>query len=161
MNPDRRKKKTQAAAEEAPNKKYDKKARSVRNSKPDIDPDTWLKNTYTNDNHEMVCQICKQEMPFKKRDGEYYFETIQISDNIEIEHHELYIALCPLCAAKFKEFIKRDPDETSKFLASIKESSNPAISVNLGLTESTVRFVLTHFIDLKNILNSLDPIHEY
>jgi len=48
-------------------------------------------------------------MPFKKRNGEYYFEAVELlsKDDFPKEHHSQFIALCPLCSAKYKEFIKK------------------------------------------------------
>ena len=45
----------------------------------EIDRRTGLRELYTNDIGEMTCQICEKEMPFKKRDGEYYFEAVEAS----------------------------------------------------------------------------------
>lgn len=39
-------------------------------------------------------------MPFKKRNGEYYFEAVEIFNDISIEHAALHLALCSVCAAK-------------------------------------------------------------
>lgn len=47
----------------------------------------------------MICQICQKEMPFKKKDGHYYFEAIELLNDLDREMEEFYIALCPLCAA--------------------------------------------------------------
>ena len=62
---------------DAPKKEYKTRERSVRITRGEIAPETWLKNQYTNDDDQMICQICKDEMPFKKRDGDYYFEAVE------------------------------------------------------------------------------------
>lgn len=54
----------------------------MRTSGNGIDPATWLRNNYTNAAGQMICQICKDEMPFKKRNGEYYFEAVEIFNDI-------------------------------------------------------------------------------
>ena len=47
-------------------------------------------------------------MPFKKRDGQYYFEAVEALNTLSQELLPLHLALCPVCAAKYKEFVKRD-----------------------------------------------------
>jgi hypothetical protein len=47
-------------------------------------------------------------MPFKKRNGEYNFEAVGIfsRNHLPIEHEAQFLALCPLCSARYKEFVK-------------------------------------------------------
>ena len=72
----------------------------------------------------MVCQICKEAMPFRKRDGQYYFESVESPNMLAHEHHALFLALCPVCAAKYKEFVKHDPVASERFQgALISEAS--------------------------------------
>jgi lipopolysaccharide biosynthesis protein len=92
-------------------------------------------------------------MPFKKRDGNHYFEAIEAFDEIAIERHELFLALCPLCAAMYKEFVKRDESNSAAFKAALLSSQNPAVPLQLGQRQRTVRFVETHIFDLRIILN--------
>ncbi len=154
-NPERRAEKTGNGLGNAAQKKYEQKTRQVRTTGPDIDKDVWLVHNYTNDDEQMICQICKQEMPFKKRNGQYYFEAVQLVDDAEIEHHELYLALCPVCAAKFKEFVKRDPEQKEKLVSSIINGDSAEIPVRLDEAETTIQFVERHFIDLKVIMKDL------
>jgi len=79
-DPDRRAKHVRRDAETAPPKEYEQRLRSVRISEPTQDPKTWLRELYTNPSGQMVCQICEQEMPFKDRHDEYYFETVEALD---------------------------------------------------------------------------------
>ena len=60
----------------------------------------------------MVCQICKEEMPFRKRDGAHYFEKKEVLSIkfLPKEHEAQYLALCPLCAAKYDEFVKTNDE---------------------------------------------------
>jgi hypothetical protein len=89
----------------ADQKTYTQRTINIRTYQSNIDPDAWLKETYKED-EKLVCQICKQEMPFKKPDGNYYFEKREISINTKTEAssfnkdiNEQYLALCPVCAA--------------------------------------------------------------
>ena len=86
-NPARRSERVAHDAETAPEKTYETKSRSVRTSEPAQDPSTWLREAYTNSSGQMVCQICKEVMPFRKRDGQYYFESVESLDILAQEHH--------------------------------------------------------------------------
>jgi len=154
-NPERRQEKIMNEIEDAPDKEYQLKERSVRNSRSQIDPTTMLIDNYTNDYGIMICQICKEEMPFKKKNGYYYFEAVQIYDNIEKESESNYLALCPVCAAMFKEFIKNDETAYDIFLNEIEESESTVIPISLGDFDSDVEFVDVHFQDLKAIIQHL------
>jgi len=91
----------------------------------------------------------------KKRDGEYYFEAVEAlsMERLPKEHEAQFLALCPLCAAKYKEFIKNDEEAMAGFKKGLIDSDSPEIPVNLGDESRTVRFVETHWSDLKTILN--------
>lgn len=154
-NPGRREGKVRKKHSQAENKTYEKKERSVKTSRSNHDPKTWLKDQYTNDDEIMVCQMCTNEMPFKLKDGYYYFEAVQISDDFPKEGHELYFALCPLCAAKYRYLVKNDQVVLDNFINSIKEN-NVSVVVPIDLEANgshSISFVETHLNDLKTILN--------
>ena len=75
-DPDRRSKRVAEQAKNARRKQYDGKPRSVRTS-DEIQPEikTYLRELYTNDHGQMVCQACVKEMPFRLDDGSYYFKA--------------------------------------------------------------------------------------
>lgn len=155
-NPDRRQEKVKEQLSNSPEKEYDSRDRSVRISRGDVDPKIYLKEQYTNDSGEMVCQICKEEMPFKKRDGEYYFEAVEtLSRDYFIKEHEAqFLALCPLCAAMYKEFVELDGDAMKELHRVLKDSDDLKVSLKLGELETSIRFVQTHRQDMKTILQS-------
>ena len=62
------------------------------------------------------------------------------------------LALCPLCAAKYKEFVKRDPENASVVRASISSSEGLVAHVNLGQDEGNIRFVEKHLLDVQGVL---------
>lgn len=140
--------------ESADGKQYESRERSVRVSNGEIDQKTWLRNQYTNEFEEVICQICKEEMPFKGRDSEYYFEAVEAfsRDYFDREHEAQYLALCPLCAAMYKEFIKREENAMKGLSAAIKDSANLEIPLKLGELETSLRFVESHLSDIKTIL---------
>ena len=141
---------------DAPEKEYLKKQKSDRVTHPDIDPTTYLKNQYTNDQDQMICQICTEEMPFKKRDGEYYFEAVEAFTfyYFHKEHNAQFLALCPLCAAMYKEFIKRDESAMENLYHSLKESRDLEVPLESGELHS-VKFVETHWRDMKTVLEAM------
>jgi len=155
-NPERRQEKLTEHLEDAPNREYEPRERSVRTTRGTIDPDTQLRNIYTNNAGQMICQICKKEMPFKKRDGEYYFERVEAlsKDHFTKEHEAQFLALCPLCAAKYKEFIKRNPEEMVDLKTELKESVVPDIPLRPQELDTSIRFVETHYCDIKTILET-------
>jgi hypothetical protein len=151
-NSARRQERVAREAATAPDKTYETRSLSVRTSETAQTPRTWLREAYTNSAGEMVCQICKEVMPFKKRDGQYYFEAVESLDTLPLEHHSLFLALCPLCAAKYKEFVKVDAEALERFQTALKAATQPTIPVSFGGEEASVTFVDSHFLDFQTIL---------
>ncbi|MGB8218728.1 MAG: OST-HTH/LOTUS domain-containing protein [Candidatus Methanoperedens sp.] len=138
--------------QDATEKKYAKKNVSQRVTLGTIDQHTFLRDYYTNKDGQMICQICEKEMPFKKRDGQYYFEAIGSYDS-KFELEELYLALCPLCAAMFKEFITNGiNDEVQKFRSHILESDLEKIPINLDKEGYSIHFKNKHINRLRTII---------
>jgi hypothetical protein len=153
----RRQEKTAEQYDEAQEKESEERLRRFRTTKGSIDPVVWLRNTYTNTDGKMVCQICKNEMPFKKRDGDYYFEAVEAFSEkkyLPKELEEQYLALCPLCAAKYKEFIKNDPSSSDKFYQILKNCKETEVPLTLGSENTTIQFVEKHFLDIITILTT-------
>jgi hypothetical protein len=157
-NPERRQERLGKQLSAAPDKEYEKRERSVRTTNGAIDPITWLRNQYTNDADQMVCQICKEEMPFRKRDGAHYFEKKEVLSRkyLPKEHEAQYLALCPLCAAKYKEFVENDDDVMAELKEAIISAEDCEIPISLGEEKTSIRFVETHFHDLKAIIDTME-----
>lgn len=151
-NPKRRSEHVSRDAETAPAKTYEDRLRSVRTSEPAQDPSTRLRELYTNSSGQMVCQICEEEMPFKKRDGQYYFEAVEALNTLSQELLPLYLALCPVCAAKYKEFVKRDEAALQRLRAALVAADAPLVPLQLGGDAATLRFVDSHFLDIRTII---------
>ena len=115
----------------------------------------YLRAKYTNANGQMVCQACSNEMPFKFRTGEYYFEAVQVLKRLAKHFFENRLALCPTCAAKY-QYARGSTDEDIReaILAVDGEEvgARAAVSVVLAGEPCTVYFVGTHFFDLQVIL---------
>jgi hypothetical protein len=153
-DPERREQRLVEQLDIADHKKYEIRERSVRTSRAAIEPSVLLRSRYTNDDQQLVCQICKDVMPFKKRDGEYYFESVEAlnGDHLYKEHEAQFLALCPVCAAMYEEFVKRDPDAMAQVANSLLDSQEPEIPLQLGNLKTSIRFVDIHFRDLQTIL---------
>ena len=96
-------------------------------------------------------------MPFKTRDGFYYFEGIAILSNkfLPKEQEAQYLALCPVCAAKYNVFVTNDDDLMSSIRDKIIKNDDCEIPILLGEEETSIRFVETHYHDLKVILQHI------
>ena len=103
----------------------------------------------------MVCQICKEEMPFRKRDGAHYFEKKEVLKYLPKEHEAQYLALCPLCAAKYDEFIKTDDEVMETLKESIINAEGSEIPISFGEEKTSIRFVDAHFQDIQSILREM------
>ncbi len=156
-NPERRQERLEEQLADAPKKEYEERERSVRITRDVVDPNLWLREQYTNDAGQIVCQICKEEMPFKKRNGEYYFEAVEAlsKHHFPLEHEAQFLALCPLCAAMYKEFIKNDEEAMKDLKITILNMDQIEIPLRLGEIDTTIRFVETHYHDVKTILEEM------
>jgi len=152
INPKRRATKTKASVKKAPDKEYKKKMASRRTSSGTIDKRKYLVEKYTNEDSQMVCQICKNEMPFKLREGGYYFEAVEAIGSGNKEHESNYLALCPLCTAMYKEWIKKDQMATELFRTRVLEQDELDIPIEMDNKHYTVSFVEQHLIDFKAYL---------
>ena len=153
-NPERRIKHTRQDYIDSPKKEYEPRKRSVRVTQATAFTRTWLKNQYTNSFNRMICQICEDEMPFRKRDGEYYFEAVEAlsKEYFSEEHQAQFLALCPLCAAKYKEFVKYDESAMQELHRALKNPNGSEVPLRLGDWKTNLRFVETHRQDLIVIL---------
>lgn len=156
-NLERREKQLRDQVKDSPEKEYKTRERSTRTTRGEIEPDIYLRNQYTNQHDQLICQICKEEMPFKKRDDEYYFEAVEAlsGDYFHKEHEAQFLALCPECAARYKEFVKRDETILSKLHRALKSSDKPEVPLKLGELETSLQFVETHWQNMKTILQAV------
>ncbi|MDY0362098.1 MAG: hypothetical protein RBR08_11640 [Desulforegulaceae bacterium] len=154
-NHERRQEKFEEQFSQSPEKQYKKRERNTRITNKLIDPIIWLRSNYTNEEGQMVCQICKEEMPFRKKNGEYYFEKKEMLSNeyFKKEHETQYLALCPVCAAKYNEFIINDNEAMEKLKENFVNSESCEVEIILGNQYASIRFIESHYHDLKLILN--------
>lgn len=157
-DPDRRQARLDDEYAVAARREYEIRERSVRASRGTVDPHGYLRSNYTNEKEQLICQICKDVMPFRKRTGEYYFEAVEVLPGHLLPHEEeeQFLALCPVCAAMYWEFVKKDEAALERFRSAVLTAQNCEIPVELGDLYTSVRFVEKHFLDLKTILTSED-----
>ena len=152
----RRKERILIEIEDAPEKKYEHRLRSIKSTTGTIDRRTHLRGRYTTDDKKMECQMCQNSMPFKKRNSEKdYFEAVEAlgKNYFPKEHEAQHLALCPECAAKYKEFIKRDNDAQKNLYKHLNESDAPEIKLEVNEETLNIWFNEKHWNDLKVILN--------
>ncbi len=156
-DPDGHEKRVIEEFEDSPEQEYVETVRSVRTSKDLIDPKTWLTEQYRNENGQVVCQICQEEMPFKYHTGIYYFDAVEmLKGYFTKEYQAQFLALCPECSAKYKKFVKQVPEamETLKNnLISADNSSDYIVPLKLADEDKSLRFVERHWLDIKTILS--------
>ena len=153
-NRERWEKKFKEELENLPEKEYGLRLRHVRVTAATEYTRVWLRAMYTNDDEKMICQICEAEMPFKKRDDNYYFEAVQTLTNEHFtkEHEAQFLALCPECSAKYKEFVKRDTTVMQEVIDQLRCSNEHQVSLKLGKHRVSLRFVEEHWIGIRKIL---------
>ena len=64
------------------------------------------------------------------------------------------MALCPLCVAKYNEFVKHDEGAMESLKNMLMNSEDAEVSLQLGKLSTSIRFVDIHFRDIKTIINA-------
>lgn len=159
-NPERRREHVLELAESALSKDRVIRERSIQ---PGIntfkaEAKAYLRAKYTNANNEMICQCCQNEMPFKIKDA-YYFEAVPCIKETKDLHTKNNLALCPLCAAKYQYARETNDTEILSLIVNHDAFDKvPAIEIAVKLAGSNhkLRFVGTHWFDLKELLKNIN-----
>mgnify|MGYP002557786624 CR=1 FL=1 len=152
----------------ASDRTYEQKMRSIRMSKVKSEATTMLRTLYTNNEDKMICQCCGKELPFKKKNGEYYFETVELDNRggefFTKETMYPYIACCPNCAAMFNEHIvncssneNRIADLLNKIESNAtikKPNGNEVIETIMDGKIFNLIFVQKHIVDIRAALTA-------
>lgn len=156
-DPDRRRKNVLTNTADAPSKESVQRERSVQKGISEVaaQAKAYLRAKYKNPESQLVCQCCQDEMPFKLQSGEHYFEAVQCISDKDARHYQNRLALCPTCAAMYQ--YARETDDTELRRRIIEHSADDQadaveIHVRLASCDHTLRFVGTHWFDLKVIL---------
>jgi len=115
----------------------------------------YLREMYSTDGGDMFCQLCQLPMPFKLKDGTWYFEAVQLVRERKKVHHQNALALCPLCAARYK-YVRETSDADIltglDALVIVSETGTAHVPVLIGGARMEVRFTGKHATDLKAVL---------
>lgn len=163
QNPDRRQEKVLAHAANAPSKESEYRERSVQigTSEVTAQAKATLRAWCTNSDGQLGCQCCHQEMPFKLKNGEYYFEVVQCIADKEMRHFENRLALCPNCAAMYQYARETNDTEIRRSIVDHEAPDTAAsveIPVRLAGKQYQLRFVGKHWFDLKTVLSQLTAV---
>ena len=111
----------------------------------------YLKDQYTNTNGQMICQACKDELPFKLLNGAYYFEAVEIVHDSPKRFREGFLALCPNHAAAYRHANA----QSNSMVDVIATATGNEVELLLGNIETTLYFTQTHLADSKVCLDSM------
>ena len=148
---------------DAAEKSYEVLARSIKVTGNTIDPRIALRARYTTDEDRMHCQMCSKGMPFKKwnRDEDYFEAVEALGKGYFFKEHEAqYLALCPECAAEYKEYVKRDPKSRENFYDALKDSDSPQIHLESNGRTIRIWFEDKHWQDLKTVLYYYENVYD-
>lgn len=117
---------------------------------------TYLRIHNTNEDGQLICQLCDQPMPFKLPDGEEYFEAYQYIDLLEKEYVANHLALCPNCAAEFQNACQTDENEKADLILDLDptaDEENLVVYIDMPVHEH-LRFTQKHLIDLQGAIKN-------
>lgn len=155
-DPDRRAARLAARAQHAPTKTYEVRERSVRTSNTEsrATARSYLEDHYTTPLGDMVCQGCQQKMPFALPDGSPYFEASDLLNGMTTEHAETHLAMCPVCAAKWRY---ANPMTDPELRLLIAAATSPEIDVTLAGESVRLRFTQVHLDDIRTVSGTGSP----
>lgn len=139
---------------EAPRKESVLRMRSVKVDDEERERSrTYLRAEYTDDGH-MVCQACHKHMPFKVQ-GTDYFESVEcVRDRAGVSYQNR-LALCPICAAKYRHARGTSDDDLRDGFASLVvdgETDRVFLAALLAGDSMSLHFTGKHAFDLQTIL---------
>ena len=151
-NPDIRQKRVGEEAKNTPAKQAEVRERSVQLGVAEAKAaaKTYLLDQYTNSQGKMICQVCKDELPFKLPTGAYYFEAVEVVAESPKRYREAYLALCPNHAAAYLYA----NGQRNQMVELVATSSGSEIEVALGGEVTTIYFTQMHLADAKACLSS-------
>ena len=151
-DPERRAEAVREQAWDAPERTTEKRPRSVSVNRDEVKEDarTYLHNLYTNPDGVMICQICKDALPFKLPDGNYYFETVEFLPELEKGHYQNYLSLCPNHAAMYQHANGSKDSIKDRFVG----LEGNEMEVTLAGDDTTIYFTGTHIADLRAVVEA-------
>ena len=153
-DPVRRQEKAAEAAHTVEVKTYKPVLINRRISAGNSEPKIYLRSHNTNEDGQLICQLCDQPMPFRLPSGEEYFEAYQYIDLLEKEYDANHLALCPNCAAEFELACQTDENKRAELILGMNmmtEEKNLVIYLDMPVHQR-LRFTQRHFIDLQTAI---------
>jgi hypothetical protein len=156
-NPERRQRLAVERRENAPAREKVQRERSIEPGLSGIKAEAkaYLRGAYTNGNGKLICQCCRDPMPFKLPSTDQdYFEAVLFSREVNKQFCENYLALCPTCAAKYQYACLTSHEDLKESLLAANPDGQQTIALPVTLAEqpATIRFVGAHSLDLKVLL---------
>ncbi|MHB8880075.1 MAG: hypothetical protein ACYC69_01040, partial [Thermodesulfovibrionales bacterium] len=151
-NPERRAARVSDQADEAPERRIEERIRSISIGVEAVKQDAaqYLRQQYTNNDGEMICQICKGPLPFKLDDGSDYFEKKVLFSDLKKHHYQNHLALCPNHAAMFQH-ANGSADIIQDMFANLTGNE---LEVVLAQKNASIYFTKTHIADLKSVIST-------
>ncbi|WP_395763653.1 sacsin N-terminal ATP-binding-like domain-containing protein [Stutzerimonas balearica] len=151
-NPELRQQRVGDEATKTPEKTSVQRQRSVQVgvAEAKAEAKVYLADQYTNLSGQMVCQVCKGELPFKLPTGAYYFEAVELVPDSPKRYREAYLALCPNHAAAYLYA----NEQRSSMHELVATAASNEIEIALGGDVTTLYFTQMHLVDAKACLNS-------
>lgn len=148
--------KSEEAYNNANDMEYEDRKRSVRI----IDPEKalaepFLRHVCVNADGDILCQVCRNRLPFKKPDGQEYFEKIQLFPKslIKKELSVNYIACCPVCAAKMKVYYSHNVEAQKTLFKQIYYSQESIVTFPVQLDkDADITFANEHIARLRKMI---------
>lgn len=114
----------------------------------------YLEDQYRDSRGELICQVCKNKMPFRLPTGGFYFEAVEIVADAKKRYREACLALCPNHAAAYRH-ANAQRDAMADLIATAAGSE---IEVELGGVSTTIYFTQMHLADVRAcLLSGEDP----
>lgn len=93
-------------------------------------------------------------MPFLLPDGSPYFEASELLESLPSEHAENHLAMCPICAAKWRY---ANPVTDAELRALLSAAEVPEIQVSLAGEAVRLRFTQVHLDDIRTVSDLSSP----
>ena len=153
-NPELRHDRIVADLQATPQKASTVRERSIQTgvNEAKVEAKAYLRDQYTNSKGQMICQVCKDELPFKLANGAYYFEAVELMEDAEKRYRATYLALCPNHAAAY-QYANAQKNSMSEAVATAVSCE---VEIALGGRETTIYFTQTHLADAKACLGAVD-----
>jgi hypothetical protein len=150
-NPERRAAQVGKQAAAAPERITEQRSRAVSVGRDEIkqEAEQYLRNQYTNQDGEMICQVCKSSLPFKLEDGSYYCEKVEFLSDLKRLHYQNHLSLCPNHGAMFR-VANGSRDALRERLAAM---DGRELDVVLAQSDASIYFTKVHIADLKAVID--------